>query len=343
MNDDEIPRQRWQEVLQAFGAQHRLAAAAVESVGPGGMQPAGNYRPLSNIRLGADGALEIVFDRDREVVRIKDPRHLRVREGGGVHWGLEIESADGTLTTLRLRNAVSADMLDGMEERVTDRSATMRGEVDIPVARGRVSGSLTIPAGPHGLVIFAHGSGSSRFSPRNQLVAAVLQKSGFATLLMDLLTPSEERIDEVTAELRFDIPFLARRLVEVTDWARRQPATRELNAGYFGASTGAAAALAAAADRDDIGAIVSRGGRPDLAGDALERVTAPTLLLVGANDDVVIGLNRIAYERLRGVRKLEIIPGASHLFEEPGTLEKVAERASEWFAQWLSGRGRQVA
>jgi putative phosphoribosyl transferase len=343
MSDDEIPREHWQEVLEAFGAQHRSAAAAVESVGPDGMRPAGSYRPLQGVRLGADGALEVIFDDDRELVRIEDPRHLRVREGGGVHWGLELESADGTLTTLRLRNAVSADMLDGMEECVTDRSAGVRGEVDIPVAGGRVSGSLSIPAGAQGLVIFAHGSGSSRFSPRNQSVAAVLQNSGFATLLMDLLTPSEERIDEVTAELRFDIPFLARRLAEVTDWVRRQPATGELSVGYFGASTGAAAALVAAADRDDVGAIVSRGGRPDLAGDALERVTAPTLLLVGGKDEVVIRLNRMAYERLRGVRKLEIIPGASHLFEEPGALEQVAERASEWFTEWLSGRGRRVA
>jgi dienelactone hydrolase len=220
-----------------------------------------------------------------------------------------------------------------MEGCVTDRSAVVRGEVDIPVAGGRVSGSLSIPAEAQGLVIFAHGSGSSRLSPRNQLVAAILQKSGLATLLMDLLTPSEERMDEVTAELRFDIPFLARRLAEVTDWARREPATRELNAGYFGASTGAAAALMAAAGREDIGAIVSRGGRPDLAGEALEQVTAPTLLLVGGKDDEVIRLNRIACERLRGVRKLEIIPGASHLFAEPGTLERVAERASEWFTQ----------
>ena len=234
-------------------------------------------------------------------------------------------------------------MLDGMEEGVTDRPAVVRGEVDIPVTGGRVSGLLSIPAEAQGLVIFAHGSGSSRFSPRNQLVAAMLQQSGFATLLMDLLTPSEERIDESTAELRFDIAFLARRLAEANDWARQQPATRELSAGYFGASTGAAAALVAAAGREDIGAIVSRGGRPDLAVEALEQVRAPTLLLVGGNDDVVIRLNRIAGERLRGVSKLEIIPGASHLFAEPGTLEQVAERASEWFTQWLSGRGRRVA
>ena len=226
---------------------------------------------------------------------------------------------------------------------MTERSAATSSEIEIPVAGGRVGGSLSVPAEAQGLVIFAHGSGSSRFSPRNQSVAAALQNRGFATLLMDLLTPSEERIDDVTAELRFDIPFLARRLLEVTDWARRQPRIGDRKVGYFGASTGAAAALVAAAGRAEIGAIVSRGGRPDLAGDALERVTAPTLLLVGGNDDVVIELNRMAYERLRGAKKLEIVPGASHLFEEPGTLEMVAGRAGDWFAQWLNGRGRQVA
>ncbi len=201
-----------------------------------------------------------------------------------------------------------------------DQSAPLRSEIEIPVAAGRVSGSLSIPANPRGIVIFAHGSGSSRFSPRNQLVAATLQNQGFAALLMDLLTPSEERIDDVTAELRFDIPFLARRLADVTAWIQGQPSTRPLALGYFGASTGAAAALVAASGRDDIGAIVSRGGRPDLAGDALEHVVAPTLLLVGGNDPTVIGLNRLAYERLRGPGKLEIIPGASHLFDEPGSL-----------------------
>jgi dienelactone hydrolase len=223
------------------------------------------------------------------------------------------------------------------------RSAAASSEIEIPVGGGRVGGSLSVPAEARGLVIFAHGSGSSRFSPRNRMVAAALQTSGFATLLMDLLTSSEERVDDVTAELRFDIPFLARRLLDVTEWARHQATIRDLRVGYFGASTGAAAALVAAAGSNDIGAIVSRGGRPDLAGDALERVMAPTLLLVGGNDDVVIRLNQIAHERLGGAKKLEIVPGASHLFEEPGRLEIVAARASEWFAQWLNDRSRQVA
>jgi putative phosphoribosyl transferase len=221
---------------------------------------------------------------------------------------------------------------------VADNGAVSRSDVEIPVAGERVSGSLDIPRDARGIVVFAHGSGSGRFSPRNQKVAASLQKNGLATLLMDLLTPSEERVDEVTAELRFDIPFLARRLIEVTEWVRRQPAIRGLNVGYFGASTGAAAALVAAAGRTDIGAIVSRGGRPDLAGDALERATAPTLLLVGELDVAVIRLNRIASERLRGEKKLEIVPGASHLFEEPGTLEQVAARAAEWFTRWLAAK-----
>jgi putative phosphoribosyl transferase len=212
-------------------------------------------------------------------------------------------------------------------------------EVVIPVNanRERVSGMLAIPSAAQGIVIFAHGSGSSRFSPRNQSVAATLNQAGFATLLMDLLTPSEERIDDATAELRFDIPFLGQRLADVTDWVRQQPATHDLGIGYFGASTGAAAALVAAAERNDIGAVVSRGGRPDLAGGALRQVRAPTLLLVGGNDTPVISMNRTAYEQLQGEKKMEIIAAASHLFEEPGALQQVAKHATAWFTQWLPG------
>jgi putative phosphoribosyl transferase len=219
-------------------------------------------------------------------------------------------------------------------------------EVVIPVSpnRERVSGTLAIPSAAQGIVIFAHGSGSSRFSPRNQSVAATLNQAGFATLLMDLLTPSEERIDDATAELRFDIPFLGQRLTDVTDWVRQQPATHDFGIGYFGASTGAAAALVAAAERNDIGAVVSRGGRPDLAGGALRRVRAPTLLLVGGNDTPVIGMNRTAYEQLQSEKKMEIIAGASHLFEEPGALQQVAKHATAWFTQWLpSSRARSAA
>jgi dienelactone hydrolase len=196
---------------------------------------------------------------------------------------------------------------------------------------------LTIPTGATGIVLFAHGSGSSRLSPRNRYVAQVLQSVGLATLLIDLLTPEEERLDHATACLRFDIGLLAERLLDATDWLESDAATRNLRVGYFGASTGAGAALVAAASRiDRIRAVVSRGGRPDLAGDALARVQAPVLLIVGGNDDVVIELNQSALQQLPGEAKLEIVPGASHLFEEPGTLEQVADLAANWFKSHLA-------
>lgn len=190
---------------------------------------------------------------------------------------------------------------------------------------------LTIPPGAKGIALFAHGSGSSRLSPRNRYVAQVLQRAGLATLLMDLLTPDEDRQDRITAHLRFNIGLLAERLLGAASWLQSEPATRNLRIGCFGASTGAGAALVAAASRGNpIGAVVSRGGRPDLAGDALARVEIPVLLIVGANDGIVIELNRGALEQLPGEKKLEIIPGAGHLFEEPGTLEQVADLASKW-------------
>jgi putative phosphoribosyl transferase len=183
-------------------------------------------------------------------------------------------------------------------------------------------------------VIFAHGSGSSRLSPRNQMVAEYLQRGGLGTLLFDLLTEVETR----SRANVFDIPLLAERLEAATDWVKTQPEISELPIGYFGASTGAGAALVAAAEgTQPIAAVVSRGGRPDLAGDALDKVTAPTLLIVGGNDEAVIGLNRMALERLTGHTKLVIVPGATHLFEEPGTLEEVARLAEEWFVKYLGG------
>jgi putative phosphoribosyl transferase len=194
---------------------------------------------------------------------------------------------------------------------------------------------LAVPAEPRGMVLFAHGSGSSRFSPRNQSVAHALQHAGMATLLLDLLTKVEEAVDERTSELRFDIPRLAERLLGATEWVANDPRTRDLKIGYFGASTGAGAALLAAEGRDDIFAVVSRGGRPDLAGPALSRVTAATLLIVGGNDIQVIELNRKAMAQMRAPVRLEIVPGASHLFEEPGTLDKVAQLAREWFQSYL--------
>lgn len=214
-------------------------------------------------------------------------------------------------------------------------------DVTIPAGNVVLNGGLTVPAGATGLVLFAHGSGSSRFSPRNRFVAAELNQAGLATLLFDLLTEEEERVDDVTAELRFDIGLLADRLVAATDWAVAEPGLKGLPVGYFGASTGAAAALRAAADRPRlIRAVVSRGGRPDLAGDSLKGLEAPVLLIVGGNDPVVIELNEQAASRLRVESRLIIVPGATHLFEEPGALEEVARAAREWFTDRLGGAGR---
>ena len=199
-----------------------------------------------------------------------------------------------------------------------------------------LNGDVTVPEGAQGLVMFVHGSGSSRFSPRNRTVADSLVRAQLGTLLLDLLTEPEERTDAVTAEFRFDIPLLAERTTGVVDWVGVSPSLRSLPLGLFGASTGAAAALMAAADRTQlVRAVVSRGGRPDLAGPALDRVVAPTLLIVGGNDDAVIDLNRDAYDRLRGERHLEIVPGATHLFEEPGALGKVGHFAAAWFVKYL--------
>jgi dienelactone hydrolase len=212
--------------------------------------------------------------------------------------------------------------------------------VTVPAGKARLEANLTIPAGSRGIVLFAHGSGSSRHSPRNRHVARVLNAGGLATLLVDLLTAEEEAQDARTGELRFDIPLLAGRLGQVTDWLGTQPTTRDLRPGYFGASTGAGAALIAAAERPTlVGAVVSRGGRVDLAGEALPRVKAPTLLIVGGQDTPVLRLNREALARLRVEARLEIVQGATHLFEEPGTLEQVARLAQQWFERHLSGNG----
>jgi putative phosphoribosyl transferase len=207
--------------------------------------------------------------------------------------------------------------------------------VRIAAAPVELDGDLALPESPRGLVLFAHGSGSSRHSPRNRAVARWLRQSGFATLLMDLLTPEEEAVDARTRHLRFDIGLLAARLVAVTDWVAESAETRDLRVGYFGASTGAGAALVAAAERAIVAAVVSRGGRPDLAGAALARVKAPTLLIVGGFDLPVIALNREALTRLPGEARMEIVPGATHLFEEPGALEQVARLARSWFERWL--------
>ncbi|HEV2128000.1 MAG TPA: alpha/beta family hydrolase [Thermomicrobiales bacterium] len=215
-------------------------------------------------------------------------------------------------------------------------AATPTLDVVIPVGRAVLRGMLAVPEGAQGIVAFAHGSGSSRLSPRNQEVARSLQAAGFGTLLFDLLTQDEAVVDERTREHRFDIPLLGERMVAAIDWLGEQGGAASLPIGLFGASTGAAAALVAAAERpDDVAAVVSRGGRPDLAGEALTRVAAPTLLIVGGHDAPVIGMNESAQARLRGESRLVIVPGATHLFEEPGTMEQVTDHVIRWFGEHL--------
>jgi len=208
--------------------------------------------------------------------------------------------------------------------------------VRLDIAGVALNGDLSLPLDAHGFVLFAHGSGSSRRSSRNRAVAEVLQRAHLGTLLLDLLTEREELVDVTTAEFRFDIPLLADRVVAALDWADEDPRTSTLSLGVFGASTGAAAALIAAATRPAIvRAVVSRGGRPDLAEAALDVVTAPTLLIVGGRDDMVIELNRQAFARLKAPKELAIVPGATHLFEEPGALDQVSRLATDWFVRHL--------
>lgn len=210
--------------------------------------------------------------------------------------------------------------------------------VRIPCGGEFLSGDLLIPSSVHGIVLFAHGSGSSRHSSRNKSVARHLHECGIGTLLLDLLTPEEEKVDAITAHLRFDIPLLSSRLVQATEWLGHQEPLQSLPLGYFGASTGAAAALTASTGHSlRIAAIVSRGGRPDLASSSLPRVTCPTLLIVGGNDRQVEELNRQAMAAMNCIRELVVIPGATHLFEEPGALEQVARLASAWFLRHFKG------
>ena len=227
--------------------------------------------------------------------------------------------------------------------------ATTTGEKDdvaiartvrLPSDNKALIGDWTMPENARGIILFAHGSGSSRHSSRNKAVARYLVQRGMGTFLLDLLTSEEEQVDEVTPHLRFDIPLLSHRLIDATRWLREQPECRNLPIGYFGASTGAAAALVAASElSEEVAAVVSRGGRPDLAGMALTKVTSPTLLIVGGNDKIVEDLNREALERLCCRKEIVIIPGATHLFEEPGTLEQVAVLAAEWFTRHFEPKG----
>ena len=218
-------------------------------------------------------------------------------------------------------------------------SPVTRFDVELPAADVTLQGELTIPDGARGLILFAHGSGSSRSSPRNRRVSAVLGRTGFATLLFDILTEDEDWADRDTGRFRFDVSLLSERLFLATDWAGRQEALIGLPIGYFGASTGAAAALvAAAAGAGKVRAVVSRGGRPDLAGGALSRVEAPTLLIVGGRDPDVLALNRQALQQLRCPKSLVIVRGATHLFGEPGALEEVSRLAAKWFVDYLPPR-----
>jgi len=220
----------------------------------------------------------------------------------------------------------------------TGHTGTARSRTEqIPSGQIMLEGELSIPVGASGVVLFAHGSGSSRHSRRNQFVARTIRDAGVGTLLFDLLTQAEEAVDITTRHLRFDIGLLAERLVDATSWIKSEPGTHHLRVGYFGSSTGGGAALVAAAELgEEIGAVVSRGGRPDLAGDALTRVKSPTLLIVGGLDYPVIRMNEDAYRQLGCEKELRIVPGATHLFEEPGTLEKVARLAGEWFQRHLA-------
>lgn len=208
--------------------------------------------------------------------------------------------------------------------------------ITIPSQDVVLDGNLYVPDNSRGIIVFVHGSGSSRFSPRNRYVAKYMNKGGFATLLFDLLTRSEEAKDLITADLRFDIELLSQRLAGTTEWLFDNPDTRDFPIGYFGASTGAAAALVSSVGRKNVKAVVSRGGRPDMAGDYLPEISAPTLFIVGGEDDIVIELNNRAFDALgTHVKGYEIIAGATHLFEEPGALEKVAELALDWFSKYI--------
>ena len=229
-----------------------------------------------------------------------------------------------------------------MLEPATTRKREESREVRISSGKITLGGTLTVPAGAGGIVLFAHGSGSSRHSPRNQYVARTIREAGIGTLLFDLLTPEEEALERQTRHLRFDIEMLATRLMDATLWVTGADGLAGMSVGYFGASTGGGAALVAAAALGDlIGAVVSRGGRPDLAGTALPRVQAPTLLIVGGRDEVVIQVNRKAFAQLACHKELKIIPGATHLFEEPGALEEVARQASDWFRRELQATESQ--
>ena len=304
----------------ATGATVRAACKVARAQGAGRVMVATPVAP-------PDAVASLHDDAD-DVIALYTPRQFF---GIGEFYDDFAQTTDEEVVRLLAASREPADPSAGASSNTPD-PPDRDEEVDVHAGAATVSGHLTVPDGAHAIVVFAHGSGSSRHSPRNRFVSAVLNRAGLGTLLFDLLTPIEEH-DRANV---FDIPLLARRLVDVTRWLRAQPEGRDAAIGYFGASTGAGAALWAAAEPDtDVQAVVSRGGRPDLAGPRLADVRAPTLLIVGGNDPLVVELNREAQARMRCETRLTVVPGASHLFDEPGTLEIAAEHACEWFVDHL--------
>jgi len=363
--DVEMAPEQWLTFFNSFSRQHEGWLASIEVTRGAERKMELRDQPLEGIsadHVNERDQIYLSFERGdggHLTHRVREPMKVIFRRGrDGAHAGIDITSADGTLTSVRFRVAAKPEMLDGVLSGVNSpagegsgmrkpqgRSEAGMGTISfhIPAEGIMLEGDLTIRTGAQGVVVFAHGSGSSRNSPRNLYVASTLNDSHFATLLIDLLTKDEEVGEERTTALGFDIDLLARRLMAVTWWLKEQSATANLPIGYFGASTGAAAALVSAAQlHGTVSAIVCRGGRPDLAGMALHKVIGPTLLIVGENDPEILSLNREAFYAIPSEKQLEIVPQATHLFEEPGALEKVAELARDWFARYLTSRGQET-
>jgi putative phosphoribosyl transferase len=319
----------------ATGGTARVAVRSIKRAGAG--------RVVLATPVGAAPTLAELRDEADEIVVLYAPYDLVAI---GEHYIDFVQTSDQEVIDLLAAAQRQSGAPSSIESPAASRLRSKPVERDVEVVAGdeRLRGTLAIPPDAVGLVLFAHGSGSSRNSPRNRSVAKVLRRHGVATLLFDLLTPDEEAAEELTRHLRFDIDLLSERLVGATDWAHSHEDLRELPIGMFGASTGAAAALVAAAERPEVvQAVVSRGGRPDLAAARLSLVRAPTLLIVGSLDTEVLELNEAAYRRLHTVKELAIVPGATHLFEEPGTLEQVSRLAARWFVRHFSPSALRAA
>lgn len=357
----EMAPEEWLTFFNSFSRQHEGWLASIEVTRGAERKPELRDQPLVGISADHVNARDQIYlsfeggEGGHLTHRIRDPMKVVFRRGlDGAHAGIEITSADGTLTSVRFRIAAKPEMLDGVlsggssvhspggegagMRKPQGRPETGSGSISfhIPTDGIMLEGDLKIRPGAQGVVVFAHGSGSGRHSPRNRYVANILNDSHFATLLVDLLTTEEIVVDERTAALRTDIDLLVRRLIAATWWLKEQSATANLPIGYFGSGTGAAAALVSAAQlHGTVSAIVCRGGRPDLAGMAIHKVIGPTLLIVGENDPEVLSQNREAFYAIPSEKQLEIVPHATHSFEEPGALEKVAALARDWFARYL--------